>query len=108
MKPIDLEALRKEARRLWDLLEHYSSLEKDAGLCLSELKPILTEVISANVTTPYERIPCGWYFHEGSLRKFSDLEEAYSAFAFRAKGRDADAVKPLIDKIDSRIAGKSN
>lgn len=108
MKAIDLEALRKDARRLWDLLERYSPLEKDAGLCLSELKPILTEVMNANVTTPYKRIPCGWYFVEGSLRKFSDLEEAYAAFAFRAEGHDADAVKALIDEIDNRIAGKSN
>jgi len=89
---IDINKLKQDSIKLNEMLSKYSKIEPIAEECLRQLEPIFKEILKGKPIKPYKKIPCGYHFHEGDLRKYSDLEEAYSKFAFRAEGRDENAM----------------
>src|SRR5438105_2363401 len=96
---IDRSKLRAEAIALRKLLRRYARRERDAALCLRELNPLLFKATWWLVREPVKSVPCGWYFHEGSLRQYPELEEAYSKFAVRAQGTDMKKLSEFIAQI---------
>jgi len=97
----DIERLREESLILYKLLVEYSKKEANAKLCLEALKPIFEEIMSGKVSKPYEDIPCGYYFHEGALRCYEDLEDAYSTFSVSARGGDRQAYGEFFKSIEN-------
>lgn len=85
---MDIKKLQAECRVLKDLLNKYRRALPEVSKCIDLLEPIFKEILSGNIKRQYKRIPCGYYFHEGELRNYPELEEAYSKFAFTAEGGD--------------------
>jgi hypothetical protein len=76
------------AQKLLSCLSHLSKYDRHADLALTDLLPIIESAIDGTIALPMPNIPRGYDFHEGALRKYSYLEEAYSRFACLVKGYD--------------------
>lgn len=97
---IDLKQLQKECKELQSMLIKFSNKESDALLCLEALEHIFKQVMSGEIMTQYNKIPCDYYFHEGTLRQFPELEEAYSSFTFRLRGGNESALNTFFKKLE--------
>ena len=96
---LDLPYLQNKCEKLRESLQSYSSREPDAALCLRELTPLFDQVMSGQIFVPRKgAAPCGYYFHEGSLRKYPILEDAYANFSMALQGSDPLQLKALLDK----------
>lgn len=98
---IDNPKVRQYAIELRQLLEHYAAIEPEAAMIYRELLPLIDAVIDGTAQLPYAGVPCGWYFIEGKVAEFDDLANAYSAFAFNAKGRDAEKLHRFFTRLDT-------
>lgn len=87
IKSNDLDPeLIKAAMQLEKLLVKYSKTDETAKFVLSDLKVLIGNVIKGDIDIPLKRVPRGYDFHEGELRQYSELEEAYSYFSTKLKG----------------------
>ena len=96
---IDIKRLKDEASILEKLLIKYSQQEPEAKECHMQLSPMFKQIQSSMSLLPYKHIPCGRYFSEGKLGKFSDLESAYSSFYVTAIDYDRAKLKDFFDNI---------
>ena len=81
------------------LLKQYAANEPDALLCLSALTPLFEKIKQSSDFESISKIPGGYYFHEGSLRKYEELEDAYSRFAVLARGLDPEDIEKFMDSL---------
>jgi hypothetical protein len=96
---LDLPLLQDRCQKLRNLLRSHSATEPDAALCLRELTPLFDHVMSGGISAPVSGpAPCGYYFHEGSLRKSPSLEHAYSEFSMALQGVDAQSLLGSLGK----------
>ena len=91
--------LQKAAIGLENLLEKYCSQVAEARLCLAELRPIIKKAQRNEIIEPMKHVPCGYYFHEGALRQFREIEEAYSTFAVLLRGKDPQEIAELLRQL---------
>jgi len=84
---------------LESLLIKYSKTERAAELSLNALKSLFDSIIDGTVELPISSVPRSYDFHEGDLRKYEDLEAAYSKFATRAKGYDLDSAREFFKEL---------
>lgn len=98
---IDYPKVRQNAIELKQLLKHYASIEPEAAMIQRELTPQIDAVIDGTAQLPYTNVPCGWYFIEGKVAAFDDLANAYSEFAFNAKGRDAEKLHRFFQRLNT-------
>ncbi len=90
-------ALQENCVKLQHLLEEYSTIESDAALCLRELAPLFNQILTDQITAPRKgAAPCGYYFHEGSLRKHASLEDEYANFSMSLQGWDTSSLQKLL------------
>ena len=68
------------------LLLDKAQSDKKAALAYDDLSAILEAAINGSLVIPLSRVPRHHDFHEGDLRQYSDLENAYSKFSCLAKG----------------------
>jgi hypothetical protein len=101
-KIIDPEVLEM-GDKLVNLLTHYSELDQNAKLALNDLAPLVKEIRKGNIDLPLNRVPRGYDFHEGELRKYPELEAAYSSFAVRAKGYDLQRASEFMENEERKI-----
>lgn len=100
---LNLSLLQERCQRLQDLLRVHSPTEPDAALCLRALTPLFDQVMSGGISAPVSgRAPCGYYFHEGSLRRYPSLEDAYGAFSMALQGVDAESLLKSFPKVPTR------
>ena len=93
---IDLPLLQARSNRLKQLLEAYADREPEAALCLKHLSPLLSDVMTNKIHTPRRGVaPCAFYFIEGRLRQYPDLEEAFADFSAALQGLDDATLKAL-------------
>ena len=93
---MNTKALHQAAEALHGLLTSYSATEPDARLCLQHLAPLLARARQPNFVPIKEAAPCAYYFHEGSLRKYPDLEKAFSSFSMAAQGISSERLQSLL------------
>jgi hypothetical protein len=98
---IDYAKAKHFAAELKRLLEHYAAEESEAATCLRELSPLIDGVIAGTATLPVSKVACSWHFHEGELRKYSELESAYSSFAVAVRGDDVEKMRRLVQRLDT-------
>lgn len=103
-----MHALMKEAQRLQELLDQYSGHEQEAHALLELLKPLLDDALMGRLQQPISDIPGGYYFLEGRLRKYPDLEKAYADFANRAEGVDMESVAAFDEAVRRGEITRSN
>jgi hypothetical protein len=90
-----LEQLKQAAEKLEGMLKDLAPKEPAAARCLKVLSPTFAR-IKAGVDAPCPRAPCGYDFHEGDLRKYRDLEAAYSLFSVLVTGKDPEVIRRIV------------
>ena len=100
--PIDQAKLREHALELQRLLAHYAPLEPEAAMIWRELTPLIEAVLDGSARLPLTEVPCGWHFIESKVADLDDLANAYSGFAFLAKGRDANALNKTLARLETQ------
>jgi len=98
---VDYANAQHSAAQLRRLLVYYASKDLEAAMCFRELSPLIDAILEGTAPLPVSDVRCGWHFHEGGLRKYEELEAAYSDFAFLVKGRDAEKLTRLFNRSDS-------
>jgi hypothetical protein len=100
---MDHDLLSRSAEKLNQLLLQYSEVDIEARELQGELSLIIRDVLSGKIVTPVEwrNIPGSYYFTEGSLRKYGDLETAYSDFKIEITGGES----PVLRKLRQKRAG---
>ncbi len=98
---IDHAKVRAHAVELKRLLAHYAPLEPEAAMIQRELTPLIDAVLDGSARLPFASVPCGWHFVESKVAEFDDLANAYSEFAFFAKGRDAAELHRFFTRLES-------
>jgi hypothetical protein len=93
---IDPPLLQARSNRLKQLLEGYADSEPEAALCLKQLSPLFAEAMANKIHTPHRGVaPCAFYFVEGRLRQYPELEEAFADFSAALQGLDDAALRGL-------------
>jgi hypothetical protein len=76
------------AKKLHLLLEKYTPVEPEAALLGSALSTLIEAALAGGVSAPLEWkvVPGDFFFSEGNLGKYRDLESAYAAFKIELTG----------------------
>lgn len=89
--------LKRKAEKLRDLLSHYAVSDVDANSLLNGLPPFIRDALVGKIDTPLEwtDMPGAYFFNEGKLRKYSDLESAYVDFKIEITGGETPVLRKL-------------
>jgi hypothetical protein len=85
------ESLEKE-------LIKFSKVDKQAEKVLNIMQPYFNKV-KEPCFTHLIRVPCGYDFHEGSLRNLGNLENLYAKFSLLAKGHSLENLRKDFDSL---------
>ncbi|MEA1675226.1 hypothetical protein [Nitrospirillum sp. BR 11163] len=94
--------IQQYAVSLEDLLRRYASADAEAARLLSALAPYLDDAKAGRILTPLEHIPGDYYFDEGTLRKYRDLEHAYSKFQIEVTGGEPPALIAFRNRVNAQ------
>lgn len=97
--PVDPKLLHA-AKNLKSVLLKYIDKEHQARLALQDLEPLINGVISQKIKLPVKDVPRSHDFHEGDLRKYPELEEAYASFSFLIQGFDEKELDDFMKEVD--------
>lgn len=87
---MDLEKIKKSACHLEVLLNKCASNDRDAASLLRVLNPLINQAKLGSISEPLEwrDIPGAYFFMEGNLIKYRDLEDAFADFRIEITGVD--------------------
>lgn len=94
---MDAAKARASAEKLSSLLAHYSATDEEARKLQGALTPLLKDVQGGLIVSPLEwrDIPGAYYFNEGSLRKYADLESAYADLKIELTGGESPVLREM-------------
>jgi hypothetical protein len=94
---MNIELLKESTEVLEQILLKYSTTDKEAAALLFSLDKLLNDVKQEKVTTPLEwrDIPGTYFFTEGGLRQYSDLEKSFSEFKIQITGGESSVLRNL-------------
>lgn len=94
---MDQELLTKSAEKLDQLLLRYSQVDIEAKEMLRELSQLIHDARFGKIAGPldWRTIPGSYYFTEGHLRKYNDLEAAYAEFKIEISGGESPVLRKL-------------
>lgn len=76
---MDKEKVTQLAKTLESVASKYSS-DDDVVALLEQLEELLSKAKAGSISGIVDRVPGGYYFVDGGLRKYADLEAAYWKF----------------------------
>jgi hypothetical protein len=102
---MNAEILKSDALKLKILLVKYEKIDieaKNLKICLDE---IIANAILKKIHRPLEikEMPSNYFFNEGDLRKYPDLEEAYSKFFIGVTGGISPEIANILDEIRKKM-----
>lgn len=85
------------AKQLHLLLEKYAPVEPEAALLEGALSALIEAALAGIVSAPLEwkEVPGDFFFNEGKLGKYSDLESADAAFKIELTGGPSSVLVQL-------------
>ena len=86
---MDYKKVKSFAETLESLLEKYAEDDSEASGLLESLKPLIHKAKNGEIHSPIEwrDIPGAYFFSEGTLRKYRDLEKSFAEFRFELTAR---------------------
>ncbi|MBA5607392.1 hypothetical protein H3H36_18710 [Duganella sp. FT3S] len=101
---IDRAALKKKAEKLARELFIHAKHDNQVKCLLGGLLPFIEDAIAERVDEPlrWADMPGAYFFNEGHLRKYSDLESAYAEFKLEMTGGETPALRKLREEIRLR------
>lgn len=99
---MDQIRLKQYAEQLNLLLIKYSVHNKDAVNLHVALAQLIRSAQSKSIAGPmkWNTVPGDWFFTEGTLGAYSDLESAYSRFKIEVTGGESEVLRELRRKIE--------
>lgn len=99
---MDIKKLKNFASKLETVLNQYSASDREVKLLSESLKDHIDMGKQGKITAPleYQSVPGSYFFNEGNLRKYADLEEAYAEFRIEITGGETKEVRNLLDAIE--------
>ena len=93
--------VKKYAEVLEKQLSKYSKMDSEAQKLSASLDELISKAKNRQIYSPieYQKVPGGYWFNEGNLRKYPELEEAYSEFKLEVTGGETDEAKDLLKII---------
>ncbi|WDY57032.1 hypothetical protein [Pseudomonas sp. PSKL.D1] len=87
--------LKKTALHLEEQLNIHSKIDPEAIALHADLKQLLENAKTGNVTEPIEvgAVPGRYRFTERNLQQYGELEEAYAKFSIEITGGETPALK---------------
>lgn len=94
---MNIAELKKSAEALKQVLAKYAPLDPEAKYLQDSLSSVIDEVLADKITAPiaWASVPGGYYFNEGSLRKYDDLETAFAEFKIELSGGESPVLRQL-------------
>ena len=101
---MDQKKITESAERLRQLLHTYSSTDIEVAQLLSGLAPFIEDALAGKIREPLKwgNIPGAYYFMEGTLRKYAELETAYANFKIEITGGESLVLRNLSASFKSR------
>ncbi|MEA1677407.1 hypothetical protein [Nitrospirillum sp. BR 11163] len=98
---MDQTLIQQSAIKLEALLRQYAAADSEAAELLEGLKDLVFNAKIGGIKSPIDRrdIPGSWYFFEGNLRQYKDLEEAFAEFKFQITGGETPARQATLQRI---------
>ncbi|MDE1150391.1 MAG: hypothetical protein PW843_27910 [Azospirillaceae bacterium] len=105
---MDQALIKQTSIALEDLLKIYAKNDPEAQSLFGALKPIIDDAKAGKIQSPMDwgDVPGGWFFMEGTLRKYRDLESAFSKFQIEVTGGETPDVKAALQAIRAMRANK--
>ena len=99
-KAMVLEPLRQYAEKLERALMKYKK-DNEAGALADSLRDLVERAKQGSIKEPidYGKVPGSYFFNEGRLRQYPDLEEAYAEFKLEVTGGETEEAKKALDMI---------
>ena len=94
---MDQVLIRKTADDLCKVLTHHAVYDAEARNLLGALSNLIKLAREGSITVPLEleAVPGAYYFTEGGLRRYRDVEEAYAAFKIEVTGGESPVLRAL-------------
>ena len=85
------------AAKLEKLFLQYEKVDSEVRDLHETLSPLIVDGQNGNVTQPMEwgDVPGAYYFSEGDLRKYRDLESAYAEFKIELTGGESPVLRDI-------------
>lgn len=99
---MDQTRLKHYAQKLDLLLMKYAADNKDATNLHVALAQLIKGAQSGAIARPmkWNTVPGDWFFTEGTLGAYADLESAYSKFKIEVTGGENEVLRELRRKIE--------
>jgi len=90
---MDKNKIKKLASNLNYMLTKYSKDDIEVAQLLKSLEELLAQAELGMINLPIEKIPGRYWFNEGSLSKYADLESSYAKFRIAITRTDEELVE---------------
>lgn len=99
---MNLEQLRSKSRELDRILRNYEAADPEVKNLRTSIDELLRKALAGDITSPLARrdVPGAYFFLEGSLRKYPDLEKAYWHFKIEVTGGPSETLQKLLSDPD--------
>jgi hypothetical protein len=94
---MDKAAIAKSAATLRQFLDKYAAVDPEAANLRYSLSSVLDAALLGTIDDPMEwsAVPGGYYFTEGDMRKYRELEDAYADFKIEVTGGETPVLRKL-------------
>ncbi|TWB77287.1 hypothetical protein FBZ87_103103 [Nitrospirillum amazonense] len=99
---MDQERLKQFALELEDAARRYAAMDPEVRSFAGSVEGVSADAKAGRILTPLEHIPGDYYFSEGTLRKYRDLEHAYSKFQIEVTGGEPPALIAFRNRVNAQ------
>ena len=105
---MDKEKIKRLAVELEDIANKYSSTDPDVKKLSHSLGSLIDKAKAGLITDAVDHVPGEYWFQEGDLAKYPDLEAAYSKFklAITLKDEQYEDLKAWAEKRRKDLFGE--
>jgi len=108
---MNTQKIKELAVNFENIAERYAMEDEEAKALLNSMRPFISDAKSESISDVIDHVPGRYWFDEGSLSRYSDLEGAYAEFKFALTyGDDNDEANSVLDsikKMQEQFFGKS-
>lgn len=96
--------IREAAENLDGLLQKYERIDQEVRALRGAVSALISDALLGNVTRQLNvnSIPGSFFFNEGHLRKYSDIEEAFVKFKIELTGGKNSVISRLAQQMEAR------
>lgn len=98
-----MDSLKQLAVSLEKTAKKYAAQDIEAEKLLDSLQDIIDRAKSGNTISTEEKVPGFYWFSEGGLSKYKDLEEIYSRFSIFVAAGSSENYERMLKAVDEAL-----